>query len=351
MSVNAEAPSGELSLSALPDESFMSDYGDGTYNYHVEGGYRTSAEHGCGCDEGDGDAAPGARRTGAAMGHDGPGHNFKVSQKKFPYTFAFGVPKNGYADEPVEVTVTGEDLMELFAENAQFDPSMAHKDLRKALVTNVKLTGNTLPNNSKYAIQLFDGSKPAKPLFTQHGYKAWDSSVWRKFGYPMFNAKGTNGVLFRQPANVSEDLRRYGNMKLSDITDGVVHLSYPPSGNGQPTPPDMALVPKAKNGPYFTWALEVANNEVEDLLNNPNYQDPNNSANFRITRNMYDQVVDAYRNKLRDVRSKFHDLSSITARLVPLAQDGAAADADGSGEMTTEYVTLDFTAQLSDAAA
>lgn len=325
-----------LKLSALPDESFMADYNSGVYDYEAENDYRVVDEF---------TAPGGAKHVGEQMMSAGsPGKAFQATEKTFPYTVAFGVPKDGaYPSGEIEVNITADDLKELFAEEGG---ALANQDLNRALVTGVRITGKTLPQNSKYALQLFDGSSPPKALYTQSGYKSWDSGVWRKFGYPLFTSSSTNGQVFQQPANISEDLRRYGNIKMSDITNGVVRLSYPPSQHGQAAPPDMALIPKTGNGPYFVWALEVVNPEVKGLLTSELFQDPNNPNNFRLPWGTYEEVVTAYENKINDVQSNFHNLSKITAKLVPL-ENGDTSYADAKN-LQTEYITLEFTGQMTD---
>jgi len=90
-----------LKLSALPDDQFMEDYSQGSYDYNAEHGYRTE-------DNRERNSASPAPVTGS------PGKVFQVSEKKFPYTFAFGVPRNGYPQGPVEVRRRGAENTGMF---------------------------------------------------------------------------------------------------------------------------------------------------------------------------------------------------------------------------------------------
>ena len=310
----------QIRLQSLPDNRFMGDYIDGTY---------------------DSETAYVAPPEASSNDFIAPEKQWNAEKKTFSFNFAFNVGTGG----PVEVNVHERDLMELFRENASFDPSMADVDLTKTVVTQTSILGSTLKKNANYALKLYDAQ--GRPMYTKHGFKTSDDAVWRKYGVPLYATKKT---LMQADDGLDRDLKLYGALTMDDITANTVPLSYP--GTLSEPPSNYMFVPKEPNGLFFVWALEQQNKELKHgtLMNNPAFQDPNKAEYFRLPATMYEAVVNAYQEKLNnDV--KFYDLTNIKAVLTPLStHTSPSSDTQHDFESMKpdhfENIAIEFTAYM-----
>ncbi len=270
---------------------------------------------------------------GSAAGcSDADVHQFKTwngQKKRFQFNFTFDTSgkqagKGGGGE--ISVSATESDLREMFAQNAEFDPSMTQVNLSKAAVIKTRIVGSTFPKRCKYTLELTD--KYGRNMFQTHGYKNSDNAIFEKRGVPLYS---NEHVLMQKDDDIDADLRRYGELSMSDITKNVTTIDYADPSTG--TQRRIYSVPKYPNGVYFMYALEKANSVFPPGQSMAS-TDPNNPSFFQLPSETYEAVVAAYRKKLNnDVH--FYDLTEIKAKLRPLTQGGCAAS--GFESITIEF--------------
>ena len=338
MSANNAYQNSGMRIQNMPDGRFMTAYSRGKYayaqasTYYPTGGNQDASASAM-------DAEHGEYVRPQMLGPSNK--SWDLTRHKFSFNVMFDTTSKG----PIDVVIQEQDLREIFRENAAFDPDLCNKSLQKAVVVKTEIVGTTLAPNAKYGLKLYDGSSPPKPMFRMHGYKNSRDNVFRQKGFPMY---GKSMILMSSPEKIDRDLSLYGGITLEDITRNTVELKYP-ACNGQPEQ-SMMLVPK-ENGAYFVWALEVVNSEVQNLLTDPVFQDPNNIDYIRLPRQLYDNVVKAYSTKIsEDVN--FYDLRTVRATLTHLGSDDSAPHRSGytaNGEAPVfENILIEMTAFMPD---
>lgn len=306
MSVNSP----ELEIKILPGHKFLNDYAENRYDAALVDAYKQSGDNQFGYD-----VSHNMNNMHINASHDQlhshvpnwPQYEPEHIQK-IQFDFEFDLWNND-AHQPAVVVWDERDIAEVISRNE----SLRNKDLSKAVVTEARVIGKTINKNSPCSLKLQD--KNQNKLYDTIASKSSKDGILREHGFPMY-ALPKEGTILKRNNIITNDIRRYGKINMNQITQNIVKLTYPPDVPGGPVV-SYVFVPKHPNGAFFVWALEVMNNEVEGLLTNPLFQDPNKSEYFRIPEPLYDAVVKAFQNKINK-EVNFHDLRRLYATLEPL---------------------------------
>jgi len=326
---------------APPSDDFIAAFQRGEYDQGVPESEFVSASRDVG--------------EGVVYMHSGDGHDelaearyhgidpFDGEKQTFTYNVGF-VIDDMQNDGVLETTITEQDWRDMIAENPHVHPDMSDIDLSRVALSRVAIAGTTLPKRSKYALQVFD--RTHRPIYKVHAYKNNQSAAWDKFGHPLYV---DNPVLLRTSDKLSREMRLYGKIKMSDFEDGVLTMNYPATPN-QPARSLVLVSRHSKAAALLVWILERCNKAVNNMMGSQEYTDPKNPDYLCVSRDMWDDVVTAYRERIeKDVN--FYDLSLVTVRLVPVsvgaefALTGARAGAD-IAQNGAEHIALEFTGHM-----
>ena len=131
-------------------------------------------------------------------------------------------------------------------------------------------------------------------------------------GFPVSNHNNANGqtIVYDSDGVVDADIERYGRFNLDLLTQGV--LEWPDRDNQK-----HMLIPAYPNGMYFFYALVTrSSSPLKNMGMKMKLFDDERYICMPLSE--YNLVVCAYKEKLRKIEEKMHNLSTLEITMRPL---------------------------------
>jgi len=184
-----------------------------------------------------------------------------------------------------------------------------------AVPLSLKVLGTSLGDLENYfSLQVMDNSSPQRPLHSVTAFKLNSSDQVYSAGYPLYLMKtGLNLVLLKSGEFNHEHLAYWSlNMDMLEKDISLIHMPGKTMEN--------VIIKKDSQAAYMAnYALSIKNQMVvPPLLENPAYTYAIDADYIMMPKNLYQDVKDAYKNKMDEVKEGSYDFSNISFRLVPL---------------------------------
>jgi hypothetical protein len=194
----------------------------------------------------------------------------------------------------------------LAAKLSSYDPT-------KVVPISVRVLGTSLgPLENHAVLEIYDNSKPPKPLFTNWLNKHNNADSHHNTGFPLFMlAKGRDKILI-QPPQLTDSHSQYWHCDLGQLEQGTSDFVNPATGER------FKIVRRdSRAAALLDYALSVRNRVVCNprLLLNPQYVLQDSPELLRIPLKMFSDVKSAYAAKLSDVNSQSYDFSNLKIHL------------------------------------
>jgi hypothetical protein len=135
-------------------------------------------------------------------------------------------------------------------------------------------------------------------------------------GFPLHLLRHDSAAsALEKPPSLLDDHRQYWHISLRDLVRDVEILKMP----GERSSEEYVLIKRDSISALLChYALSVKNHEIEDLLSNEQFFFENNPDIIKVPKELFDDVYEAYKNKLSEVQKTSFDISELKAILVPL---------------------------------
>jgi len=195
-------------------------------------------------------------------------------------------------------------------------PNFSKYDPRRTIPIYVRVAGTSLSDEHRRLCSLEVYDAAGKPLYSKHVHKHNNSEVATATGYPLFLfSQGAQNNILYHPPELSSDHKTYWTFTMETLEKNTSMFSNPTTG-------EQYVIIKKDSGcaKLMQYALSERNDIVRNpwLLENPAYQNPNDTDNIRLPVDLYNKVKSAYRKKLGEIAATSFDLSSIKVVLKPL---------------------------------
>ena len=191
--------------------------------------------------------------------------------------------------------------------------------------------------SSHFALTVKDGSKGSpKIINTTQFYKSSGSTKGERTGYPLILAQNPEtSSLLEAPRKLSEETMGYWPLRDIHFKQGVEDWTDPLTKAKYVIMPKIGVPARLAH-----YAVSDRNQIVPDVLNNVAYTSRANKDLLEMPKQMWEEIVEAYKKKLNEVKSNSFDLDTVTFELAALPnskQYVATKDLVG-------YVTFEMTA-------
>ena len=275
--------------------------------------------------------APGrSRGAGAGTGRQGTG----APQPEIDDVPSEGNPHDPLTTDNVSITVNmsmpyslDTNSMTCILTRRHMSDILSHakletKDIEKVVVHRIVLNSVAGLTDARWALSIRDGApqpRNVKPLpGTTHSYIK--DSQFSITGFPIANHNNANGptTLFDSDGVVDPDIERYGRFSLDMLTQGVLEW---PDRDAQ----KHMLIPAYPNGMFFFYALVTRSSApLKNMGMKMKLFDDERYICMPLAE--YTMVVNAYREKMKKIEEKMHNLSSMEWTLRPLTDNIRISD-------------------------
>jgi hypothetical protein len=191
------------------------------------------------------------------------------------------------------------------------------KDVSKCVIRRVLLNSVSGLTDPRWELCIRDGAplkKHQKSLIGNAQAYIRDGCETRLIGFPIPNFSNASGptVVYDTGGVVDDDIERYGSFTIEKLIDRVLELPDR-SGDGQ----RQVLVPAYPNGMYFFYALVTKSNGSMKNMG-MKVKEFDGERYICMPSHEYAMVVNAYKEKLRKIEEKMHNLSKLEISVKPL---------------------------------
>lgn len=262
--------------------------------------------------------------------------------KSVKITVVVGVDKRAgargvrHGDAGSFVPITWNDVLKA-AESAGVSGKISQYDPTRSMPTSVRILGTNLGDFANhFAVELFDSSKPAKPLHTVLGYKNSNSSTSSTAGFPLFLLDHAKSKILLRPSKLNSDHAIYWNSNMNVLKNGMRQWIHPVTG-------EVHYVGRkdSRCASMLHHALSIKHQHISPpMLVNPLYTVPGESELFKLPASYAEAAFGAYERKFAEIQGQSYNLSTIYVHIKPLANSVDYLDANPfmGGSLALELV-------------
>ena len=191
------------------------------------------------------------------------------------------------------------------------------KDVEKCVIHRIVINSIAGLTDSRWSMSIRDGAPIPRNIKTLPGlsHSYTKDSQFIIDGYPIPNHNNANGptTVYDSDGTVDADIERYGRFSLDLLTEGVIE--WPDRDNQK-----HMLIPAYPNGMYFFYALVTRSSApLKNMGMKMKLFDEERYICMPLAE--YTMVVNAYREKMKKIEEKMHNLSSMELTLRPLTEN------------------------------
>jgi hypothetical protein len=239
----------------------------------------------------------------------------KTSKVKMTAVAGFSDLAGALSSGASEVNIRWSDIVRATQE-AGLAAKLSSYDPTKVVPISVRVLGTSLGSLQDHAtLEIYDNSKPAKPLFTSWLNKHNSADAHHSTGFPLFMlGRGRDRILI-QPPQMTDAHSQYWHCDLGQLEQGTSDFVNPATGERY-----KIVRRDSRAAALLDYALSVRNRVVTNprLLLNPSYVVQDSPELLRIPLKMFTDCRNAYASKLSEVNSQSYDFSNLKVHLKPL---------------------------------
>jgi hypothetical protein len=241
--------------------------------------------------------------------------------KSVKLTIVVGVDKRAgrpgvrHGDAGTFIPITWADVLKA-AESAGVSSRIASYNPTRCMPTSVRVLATNLGEHANhFAVEIFDSSKPAKPLHTVIGYKNSNSSTSSTAGFPLFLLDHAKNKILLKPQKINASHGIYWNANTNVLRDGMKRWMHPVTGETF-----MVGCKDSRAASMLHHALSIKHQHISPpFLVNPMYTVPGESNLFKLPEHFAQAAISAYDRKFAQIQSEAYDFTTVYVHIKPLA--------------------------------
>jgi len=260
----------------------------------------------------------------------------KTSKVKMTAVAGFSDLAGALSSGASEVNIRWSDIVRATAESG-LAAKLSGYDPTKVVPISVRVLGTSLgPLQDHAALEIYDNSKPAKPLFSSWMHKSNSADAHHSSGFPLFMLNRGRDKVMIQPPQLTDAHSQYWHCDMSQLESGTSDFTNPATGERY-----KMVRRDSRAAALLDYALSVRNRVVTNprLLLNPQYIMADSPELLRIPLKMFSDCRNAYAAKLADVNSQSYDFTQLKVHLKPLKLSKAMFHGmNGAGHVAIEIL-------------